>query len=186
MPSPYVPSASGAFSLYAVGFKCTFSSTMPSFRVLSHTTVNHDEPTSDGPLPSVSLFFTNFVLIKIHAILQQNQSISGSSITLKPYTPANHGQAVNNSRVSRLYKTQEEIFKACKTNTDVWFAEAIFPPDFLDPLAAPDCVNSVFHLRFTYFTDGIIGDFPLEQIQFGRQRFIAGPPNKVYNFTRNI
>ena len=63
MPSPYVPSASGDFSLYAVGFKYTFSSTMPSFRVLSHTTVSHDEPTSDGPSPSVSLFFTNFVLI---------------------------------------------------------------------------------------------------------------------------
>ena len=63
MPSPYVPSTSGAFSLYAVGFKYTFSSTMPSFRVLSHTTVSHDEPTSNGPLPSVSLFFTNFVLI---------------------------------------------------------------------------------------------------------------------------
>ena len=30
MPSPCVPSAFGAFSLYAVGFACTFSSTMPS------------------------------------------------------------------------------------------------------------------------------------------------------------
>ena len=33
MPSPCAPSASGAFSLYAVGFPCTFNSTTPTFRI---------------------------------------------------------------------------------------------------------------------------------------------------------
>ena len=32
--SPFVLSASGAFSLYAIGFACSFSPTMPSFRIL--------------------------------------------------------------------------------------------------------------------------------------------------------
>lgn len=74
-------------------------------------------------------------------------------------------------------KPKKKSLKLAKRTLMCGLAEAMFPPNFLDPLAASDCVNSVFHLRFTYFTDGIIGDFPLEQIQFGRQRFIAGPPN---------
>ena len=62
MPSPYVPSASGASSLYAVGFACTFSSTMPSFRVLILPSAMMNLRLTAHYLPSL-YSFTNFVLI---------------------------------------------------------------------------------------------------------------------------
>ena len=57
------PSASGASSLYAVGFACTFSSTMPSFRVLILPSAMMNLRLTAHYLPSLYLLILSLLVI---------------------------------------------------------------------------------------------------------------------------